>query len=369
MKTHKKALFICFKKYRGILEGGGVINTRNYVIVQQILGEENVEAFYIHDEANRRSLLNKIYSVALFPLGYFNGMTPQIVKTIVRKAQHFDYVFISTSIFGIVAKRLKESGYKGTIIAHFHNVESVYYESYISKRMPLRDIITHCAYQNDGYCMKYADRILALNQRDYNLLTKMYGSHAHHFIIPISVADKFEFSRVQKPIMTSSRPKCLFIGSSFNANNEGILWFVRNVLPHVNIEFKIVGKGMAKFKSITPELSNIEIVSDVPDLAQYYYEADFLVLPIFAGSGMKVKTCEALMYGKNILGTDESFEGYDIDANKVGGRCNTAAEFISAINRYAETPIPRHNEYARSIYQTKYSDTSIIKLFSEILGF
>ena len=28
---------------------------------------------------------------------------------------------------------------------------------------------------------------------------------------------------------------------------------------------------------------------------------------------MKVKTCEALMYGKNILGTTETFEGYELD--------------------------------------------------------
>ena len=44
------------------------------------------------------------------------------------------------------------------------------------------------------------------------------------------------------------------------------------------------------------------------------------------GSGMKVKTCEALMYGKNILGTDEAFEGYELDTARVGGRCNNAED-------------------------------------------
>ncbi len=39
---------------------------------------------------------------------------------------------------------------------------------------------------------------------------------------------------------------------------------------------------------------------------------DYIISPIFVGGGMKVKTCEALMYGKNIIGTSESFEGYDI---------------------------------------------------------
>lgn len=33
-------------------------------------------------------------------------------------------------------------------------------------------------------------------------------------------------------------------------------------------------------------------------MAEYIYNADFLIAPIFEGSGMKLKTAEALMYGK-----------------------------------------------------------------------
>ena len=41
---------------------------------------------------------------------------------------------------------------------------------------------------------------------------------------------------------------------------------------------------------------------------------------------MKVKTCEALMFGKNIIGTKEAFEGYELDYQKVGAMCNTKEE-------------------------------------------
>jgi hypothetical protein len=30
----------------------------------------------------------------------------------------------------------------------------------------------------------------------------------------------------------------------FAPNNEGILWFIKNVFPHVHISLTIVGKGM-----------------------------------------------------------------------------------------------------------------------------
>ena len=365
---NKKALFIWFKRYTGILEGGGLVNVRNFTLAQQVLGPDNVDSFYVHDEAHPRSLFKAAYSALLFPFGYFNGMTPAMLREIVRKAQNYDYVFINTSIFGIVAKRLKETGYKGTIIAHFHNVESIYYNSYISKNFPFRNIIINCAYRNDGYCMKYADRIITLNTRDCNLLCSMYDGRKADFILPISINDNLDKSRVSPSEKTSSRPKCAFIGSSFNANNEGILWFVRNVLPHVDIEFVIVGKGMAKFKAEKPELSNITVISDVPEIAPYYYDADFLIMPIFAGSGMKVKTCEALMYGKNILGSNESFEGYDIDAAKVGGRCNTAEEYISMLKHYSHTPITRYNSYSRSYYEKRHSPDILLESFRNIFS-
>lgn len=54
-------------------------------------------------------------------------------------------------------------------------------------------------------------------------------------------------------------------------------------------------------------------------MAEYIYNADFLIAPIFEGSGMKLKTAEALMYGKTVFGTTEAFEGYDVDYEQVGG--------------------------------------------------
>lgn len=131
---------------------------------------------------------------------------------------------------------------------------------------------------------------------------------------------------------------------------------------------KIVGKGMKKLKENEPELlKNIEIVSDAPDLQPYFAEADIMVLPIFSGSGMKVKTCESLMHGKNIIGTTEAFEGYDVDTKKVGGECNTAEEFIALLNDFAQNPRPKFNGYSRKIFLEKYSESAVTEMFKETI--
>lgn len=360
----KKVLLVWFKRYNSILDGGGVANQRCLKMMQRILGEENTESVYVHDERDKTGYCRKIRSAYYFLFDYHNGVTPAFVEDIVKRAKDFDYVFLSTSLFGIIAKRLKESGYRGQIIVHFHNVESIYYDATVPKWLPGRQIIVKCARNNDGYSCRYADKIVVLNERDKALLHEMYGREAD-VILPISVPDRFV--PVDEAAMTSSRPLCLFIGSSFGPNNEGVLWFVRNVLPHVDIRFKIVGKNMASLKAANDCLKDIEVVSDAPDLRPYFEEADFMILPIFSGSGMKVKTCESLMYGKNILGSDETFEGYDVDAEKVGGRCNTAEEYITCLKEFIRHPVTRFNPYSRKVYSDNYSENASLGLFRKLL--
>ena len=57
--------------------------------------------------------------------------------------------------------------------------------------------------------------------------------------------------------------------------------------------------------------NNVTVVGSVENLDEWYNKADLVVGPIFKGEGMKTKTCEALMYGKRYLGTDEALEGYE----------------------------------------------------------
>lgn len=361
----KRVLFIWFKHYDSILEGGGLANMRNYTTAQQIFGEKNVDSYYIHQDGERISLLHKIRSAFLFLFSYHNGLTPQKVREIVSLANNYDYIFLNTTVFGLIAKRLKEAGYQGRIIAHFHNIESQYYDCLLPKHMPFRRAIIHSAYRNDGYCCQYADRIISLNERDSKLLHQMYGRSADA-IIPITLPDRYAHGMPDKEQLTNKRPTCMFLGSNFTANAEGVLWFVREVLPHVDIQFKVVGKGMASLQQQHVCLKDIEIISDVPSLTPYLEETDFMILPIFSGSGMKVKTCEALMYGKNILGTDETFEGYELDDQQVGARCNTASEYIEAIQHFSNHPIPRFNQYCREIYLAKYSPNVAIKYYKTI---
>lgn len=337
----------------------------NFKIISGIIGSTDMTTCYICNESSRCAFFDNLNKAFFTLFNYYYGLTPMRTRRICREAMKYDYVFIDRSVFGVIAKRLKRMNYPGRVISFFHNVEVDYFDAKLSQRNPFRGIMLRCVDANDRYACRYSDRIIALNPRDDGELMKRYGRRAD-VLIPVAFKDRVPDLRNQDR-MTSPRPLCLFLGAYFPPNNEGIVWFLKNVLPRVDIQMLVVGKGMARLVEEEPLMRGIEVVSDAPDVKPYMEMADIMVLPIFKGSGMKVKTCESLMFGKNIIATDEALEGYDVDGTKIGGRCNTADEFVACINDFIANPRPRLNQYSRDTYLQKYSEQAVRNRFEQCL--
>lgn len=360
-----KVLFITYKRSKNILEGGGQCSRNNFDCLSKLVGAENVTPCYIHDEYKKKNIWD-YFCGALFTLfNYYYGLSPLRVRRIVKEASHFDIVFIDRSIFGIIAKKLRQNGYSGKIITYFHNVETVYFGAKLSKKIPFRGLFLHCIDVNDRYSCTYSQVVIALNSRDGKLLSSLYNRNPD-YLIPIALPDRCTMD-IPSEEKTAKRPLCLFLGTYFKPNNQGILWFVNQVLPHVNIQMRIIGKGMARLKAENECLKDIEVLSDVPDLDPYLKQADIMILPVFDGSGMKVKTCESLMFGKNIIATSEAFEGYTADYDRIGARCDTPPQFIEAINAFCREPRPKYNQYSRFLYLSCYSNESVMETFKTVL--
>jgi len=367
----KKLLFIRYKKTEAIPEGGDRATQRNLNAMANYLGIENIHTYIIHDKELKtadyfkKSWMDYVSGFYNFLKNYYYGITGSRLNEIISLANNYDYVFIDRSVFGVIAKKLKENGYQGRIITFFHNIEVLYFGAKIPKFNLSRGLILRCANANDNYSCRYSDIVIALNQRDEAELIQRYNRKAD-VIAPISLKDNYKRNERDSRI-TSEKPSCLFLGAYFKANNDGITWFIKEVYPHVNINLRIVGKGMDQLANDISIPSEVEVFSSVPDLSTFFNEADIMILPIFAGSGMKVKTCESLMYGKNIIGTTEAFEGYDIEYDRVGGCCNSKDEFIAKIEEFETTPRPVFNEYSRTVYLEKYSEEAVVGNFRKIV--
>jgi len=368
VNTPKTVLFIRYKKPFGIKEGGEQVTHKNYSIFCELFGVENVEEYYMHPNLERKTVWSKIKSFPYLLANYYFGLTPQKVRQICKIAQHKDIVFIDRSIFGIIAKALKKEGFSGKIVTFFHNVEVVYYQTHIPRYALYRPFLLRCSNRNDAYSMQYSDITIAINSRDSNELLRRYGKKTNAFV-PVTFEDKHPN---ETPVPIANPPTALFFGTYFPANAEGVLWFIENVLPYVDIQLQIVGKGMKQLVRTIQALSlqqqsKIEIFSDIENIAPFIEQADFVISPIFKGSGMKVKTCETLMYGKIIMGSTESFEGYNVDFEKVGALANTKEEYIAAIQQIPQKFNSRFNSYSRNYYLQNHTNEVAKKIFEKLL--
>jgi hypothetical protein len=339
-----KVLYISSKNIQDSTVGGSQCAFRNYQAVCSYFGKENVRFLQI------------VFRKRFRFLHLFNK------REIIKNAKDMQVIFIESSIFGSLAKRIKKINKKARIITFFQNVEYDYFREEYSRKIIRKIIIRKIIFKNETLTCAYSDIIVSLNFRDSRRIEELYGRKPDA-VIPISFSDrdiKFSEKKIGIP------PTALFLGSDFFANTHGILWFVKNVLPFVNMLLQIIGKDMNKVNF--PHSDKLEMLGCVDDLEPYMQNADFMIYPVFKGSGMKVKTCEALMHGKNIIGTSEVFEGYDVDFEKVGACCETAEEFIEAINEFFGRFTHKFNEYSRNVFLKKYSNDVTFEQFANLFG-
>lgn len=361
----KKVLFVLFRKFDIIPDGGDQCNRRNLEVVKNIFGESEIDIYYVckYKHTTVKEIINFIW---FLNKGYYRGITPKVVSDICTLASNYENVFLSSSLFGQISYGLKNSGYNGKIIVQFHNVETLYYQNILPKCLLLRKKIIECISYNEQLAISYANVRLALNKRDAEILDSI-SSNKVDYIIPITLQDKCKNISQDETVLINRKPLIAFIGSNFPPNANSVLWFVKNVLPHIDVNFIVVGKNMSRLKRRNKILKNIDIRSNVPDISSYFENSDIIISPIFSGSGMKVKTCEALMYGKIIVGSSEAFEGYELNYDKVGCKANTPEDYIEFINKISKNPRPRFNKYSRQVYLERYSNEVAYNMFNKFL--
>ncbi len=357
-----KVLFI--SSFIGVNNTGGSVSSRRNLDVCRLLFEGySVDAFgFEFDEqplaagvSYLPSYKNNFSTLINYLMGNAGGLNFSNYKTLtclIRK-DNYSYIFLDGSLLGRLAAGAKKINPRIQIITFFRNVEKEFFKKSL-KSKPLYALLYKSACFNEKLAAKYSDHIICFNRRDAALIEKEYKKIPGS-IFPSSVTDRFSAETIKKNLnRPAGQLQLLFIGSDFYANTQGLKWFVKNVIPHINAQLKIVGKGLEKYKQ---ELNSekISVIGTVESVDGYYYAADAVVAPIFTGSGMKVKIAEALMMGKTIIGTTEAWEGYDVENGQSGFVCNTAQEFIATVNNCIKIPESGFNEKARLLYCAKYS--------------
>ncbi|MEO6445710.1 MAG: glycosyltransferase [Gemmatimonadaceae bacterium] len=188
--------------------------------------------------------------------------------------------------------------------------------------------------------------------------------HRFHHVIAVSEADREAFRRdygvasvtdvptgvdtdfFRPTGSTPARPhEIVFTGSmDWMPNEDGIAWFVREVLPLVQRDvpdatLSIVGRNpTALVRSLADAARGIDVTGTVPDIRPYLERAGAIIVPLRVGGGTRLKIFEAMAMERPLVSTTIGAEGLPVRDGEELCIADEPAAFAAAVVHLLRTP-------------------------------
>ena len=204
--------------------------------------------------------------------------------------------------------------------------------------------------------MQDASALLHLNADEDHLFRRLLPAGAHHLLYP-PVPD----------MPTGPGGPDVLVVSSWNAANlESMLWFLREVMPRAgNPSLRIAGSidaGVRAADRPLYERHRASFLGRVDDLGALYANARLVLLPTVAGTGLSIKTVEAMASGLPLIASPLAFRGMSLEPSSLRNVtfAPDADAFAAALTRMIQLPVgcgPADSAASdtRRIYETTFS--------------
>ncbi|MSQ78163.1 MAG: glycosyltransferase [Flavobacteriaceae bacterium] len=133
-------------------------------------------------------------------------------------------------------------------------------------------------------------------------------------------------------------PSVFHVGAmDWEPNLKGIEWFLGNVWPKVTplnsgAKFYLAGKNMPQsLKDIS--LPNYVNLGEVPNLREFMNSKQIMVVPLFSGSGIRIKILEGMALGKTVVASPQALQGIKYKGGTNLFIAQSKEEFVEKILR------------------------------------
>ncbi|QGY45425.1 glycosyltransferase [Maribellus comscasis] len=137
-------------------------------------------------------------------------------------------------------------------------------------------------------------------------------------------------------------PSLFHIGSlEWAPNQEGIIWFIDNCWEEIHdrfpdLKFYVAGRNAPQWlvqKIVGP---NIVFLGEVEDAYDFMNSKAIMIVPLFSGSGMRIKIIEGMALGKSIITTPIGTEGISTTSGTNILIAEKREEFIESVSKLVE---------------------------------
>jgi len=182
------------------------------------------------------------------------------------------------------------------------------------------------------------DAIVPITSRDGGSFKKLGAK------IPIHAATAgIDFDEIDKTPVKEEQPSVFFIGAlDWKPNQDGLRWFLNSVWPKIHkrypkVKFYIAGRRMPEsFNDYARE--DIVVLGEVDDAHKYMKSKSIMVVPLFSGSGMRIKIIEGMALKRPIVATKVAIEGISYRQGEHLYVTDNASEFADRVSLLIEKP-------------------------------
>lgn len=320
------------------------------------------------------ALYNLLYSKLPYTASRF--LSTEYRKTLIKllKTNDFDYVIIE-NLYPILYLDSIRKITRIPIIMRAHNLEHEIWQRTADQVKGLKKI----------YFKVLAKRIRNLEISSLN---------KYDFLVPITSRDEKAFNRLgnKKPslalptgivikdvcqeIKLSNVLRVAHLGAlDWSPNQEGILWFLEQVWPHVklqhpNAEFHLAGRNAPDWFIRRINKFDISYHGEVDSADDFIRDFPVHIVPLWLGSGMRIKIVEAMAQARVIVTTSIGVEGIDaIDNESIVIRDNPDEFAQALINLHANPPLIKEiSQNAFTFVQNHFENKKLIGDFIQFLN-
>ena len=236
----------------------------------------------------------------------------------ILKASKFDIVQLEGLYLVPYIKTIRQNS-DALISLRTHNIEHEIWERIVLNE---RNILKKCYLKIlarrirklETESLNVYDLLIPITKRDAEKLNSL-GNNKPCYVCPAG----YDPEKIKPGNREVNYRSLFFLGSlDWYPNQEGLVWFIDNVWQRINkkypdVEFFVAGRNSPKWltKKITG-YKNIRFLGEVEDAFEFMINKGIFIIPLFSGSGMRVKIIEGMALGKVIVTTAIGAEGIDI---------------------------------------------------------
>ena len=399
-----KILLLCNKSPYPAREGGpiamnmiieGLIRAGHNVKVLAVNSNKyNVELSSIPEEYRKKTGIELVYvDLSIQPLAAFRNffsnrsyhverfISRNLENTLIRilQAEKFDIVqfeMLYMSPYAQVVRKYSDA----RIVLRAHNIEHLIWQRIAaSTKNPLKRLyLQHLVRKLKKYecsIVRQFDGIAAITEQDAAFFRSAgcwqpeAGNRSPVIAIPFGIdPEQFPETNAEPEF-----PSLFSIGAmDWIPNLEGICWFLEQVWPEIHrkypeLHYYLAGRHMPGWLR-EKRLPNVEVVGEVEDAMAFMHSKAILIVPLFSGSGIRIKIIEGMATGKPIISTTIGAEGIRYTRDHDIFIADTPVEFVQCISACIENKAMCETigRNARDLILAEYNRDLII---SKLLGF